>query len=104
MPLDPRGLVPGSIIQNQDLAHPLLFGNGFGHFIQEELKYIRIYPIDHQTEKRSGLGGYRANDVLSDMVSQIRHRASFAGLNPTPTRPGVSFDSTFVTEPQLHLW
>src|SRR6185312_6685548 len=73
MPVEPGGFVPGGIVQNEQLANAFFFWNRFGHFIQKELKHIGIHTIDDKAEQSAALGRYGPNDILADMISQVRH-------------------------------
>lgn len=99
MPVQTTGFVPGGVVQNQQLANPFLGWHSFGHFIEEELKHMGIDAIDNQTEQRSGLGRYKANDILAKVIPQIGPGAALARLDPAAARSRIALDPAFVAKP-----
>ena len=101
MPIQPLSLMPGGIIQNQQVALARLLGNGLSHLVEKELKDIRVDSINDQTEQTSVPRANRSNDTLTNVISQIRHGAWLAGLHPASPRPRITFHTRFIAEPEL---
>src|ERR1700743_2527074 len=92
MPVKPGGFMPGRTVQNKQRADPILFRNGFGHFLEAKLKYVGVDAIDNQAEEAPALGCHKTNNVLSNMIAQIRHGAGLPGC--TQRRRGRGSPST----------
>ena len=95
--------MPGRIVQDQELTHSFLFRHCFCHFIEEKLEDICIDSIDDQTEEPASLRSHCPNDILADVISQIRNRSAFARLNPSTARARIAFDAAFITKPEFHF-
>jgi hypothetical protein len=89
MPVQSRGFVPGGVVQNEQLTKSFLFPNSFGHFIQEELEDFGVHAIHNEAEEASALGSDKADDVLAEVIAQIRHGARLARLPPAAARARI---------------
>ncbi len=102
VPVHGRGFVPGGIAENEQLAHAFFFRHSFGRFIEKELKDVGVDAIDKQTEERTALRRDGADDILPDVIAQIRDSAAFARFHPASARPRVTFNTAFVTNQRKH--
>ena len=64
------------------------FRHGLGHFIQKELKYVGVDPIDNETEERTALRRDGPDDILPNVIAQIRNGAAFTLFYPAAARSG----------------
>ena len=99
MPVEPAGLVPGGIVQNEQLPHVCLLGHGLGELVQKALEHVGVYAVDDEGEEFAALRGDGPDDVLPDMIAQVRHSAGQARLHPSAAGPRIAFDAGFIPEP-----
>lgn len=102
MPIQPLGLVPTGIVQNQTDSLALI-GMLLGHRIQEGLKHLRITMRNDQADEPPGSGTDRADDVSSNVTSVIALGRATASFDPALSRSWVSFKPGFVTKEDVHL-
>jgi len=103
MAVQARGFVPGGIVENEDLAYARFGRHRPGYFIEEQLEYLGVHAVHDETEQAAALRRDRADDVLADVIAQIRHGASPARLHPAPPRPRITFHAAFVAKPQFDV-
>jgi hypothetical protein len=103
MPVHARRFVPGGIVEDEQLAHAFFFRHGPGHFIQKELKDVRVDSINDQTEERTALRRDGPDHILPNVIAQIGNGAAFTGLHPAAARSGITFHPAFIAEPKFHL-
>ena len=99
MPVQPRRLVAGRVVQQQDLAHPFNLGNGLGQMIQKELEHARAHAVHDRAEQLAGLRTDCPDDILSNVSAQIWLCASFPRLAPAAARARTAFDPALGAEP-----
>jgi hypothetical protein len=75
-----------------------------GQLIEKNLQDIRVHPSDNQTEEFPAGRTHHPDDVLPNMIAQVRHRPRLARLRPAPPRPGIAFHTALIPEPQFDLW
>ena len=69
MPVQVFGLVPGSVVQDQQLPEAFLLGDGFGKLVQKTLEHGGVHAVHYKGEEFAALRGDRPDDVLPDMIT-----------------------------------
>ena len=99
MPVESLGFVPTGVVNDEESAFGVYCGYLLGEMIEAILEDIGIDSIKNHRGAFSGSRTHRADDVGTDMVSEIRHFWPTAPSAPAPPRTRIALNPAFVRKP-----
>ena len=99
MPIESLSLVPAGVIDDEHSTFDTLLWNLLGQIIEVKLEDIGINSIKDHRGAFPGRGAHCANDIGSDMVSEVRHSWPASPSSPASPRTRIALDPALVNKP-----
>ena len=86
MPVESLRFVPTGVVNDEESAFGVYCGYLLGELIEAILEDIGVDSVKNHREGSSGSRAHRANDIGTEMVSEITHFGPTAPSAPAPPR------------------
>lgn len=98
MPVQPLGLVPAGVVENEQNPFAFLPGSFLGHGVEERLEDFRIAVRNDEADELAACGVHCADDVPAQMSAMVALDGTGAAFHPFLAGPGIALEARFITE------
>lgn len=98
MPVQPLGLVPAGVVENEQNPFAFLPGGFLGHGVEERLEDFRIAVRNDEADELAACGVHRADDVPAQMSAMVALDGTGAAFHPFLAGPGIALEARFIAE------
>jgi len=98
MPVEPLGLVPAGVVENEQDPFAFFPGSLGGHGVEECLEDFRVTVRDDEADELAACGVHRADDVPAQMSAVVALDGTGAAPHPFVTWPGIALEARFIAE------